>query len=288
MGDDVFNLRSLGMAAALAGPVTVLAACGASTLNAQDVAERLVDDGIPCNEQKILNEYAFDISAVTVSCDELNVRVFKDATDVESATKWLCEKLPANWGTWVFGPNWIAKPQGDEVARGQAIAAALGGESVDLMSKCAQMGWPEAMFQRTEDGVMSKAEAGAVYLDAICKINAATDKLYSSGDPFLTGDSNPDLVPLDSTREAAREAVPAFSEAIASLQQAGGAWPDSVSDDIAVVLQGLEQEVVYFEALTEAATWGDVTYPDTSVSAFARIRDELGLPPAGDVGDGGC
>lgn len=128
------------MAAALAGPVTVLAACGASTLNAQDVTDRLVNDGIPCNEHKILNENAFDVSAVTVSCDELNVRVFRDATDLESATKWLCENLDGHRGTWVFGPNWIARPQADEVTRGQDIAEALGGESVDLTAKCAQMG----------------------------------------------------------------------------------------------------------------------------------------------------
>lgn len=130
------RLRTLGISVALAGPVTVLAACGASMLNAQEVADKLAAGGIPCNGQKIINEGAFDLSAVTVSCDELNVRVFKDATDVENATLWLCERLEFNSGTWVFGPNWIAKPQGDEVTRGQDIAAVLGGESVDLSSKC--------------------------------------------------------------------------------------------------------------------------------------------------------
>lgn len=133
---------------------------------------------------------------------------------------------------------------------------------------------------------MSKAEAGAVFLDVTCKVNAAVDKFTSSGDPFWTQDGNPDRVPQDSARAAAREAVPVFSQAITSLQQPGGAWPDSVSDDIAVVLQDLKKEVAYFEAVAEADTWGDVDYPDVSVSTYARIRDELGLPPPD--GSGGC
>lgn len=142
--------------------------------------------------------------------------------------------------------------------------------------------------ERTEDGAMSKAEAGALYLDVICAINAASDKLFYSGDPFIAGDSNPDLVPQNSARAAAREAVLVFSQAIMSLQQPGGAWPDSVSDDIAVALGVLEAEVAYFEAISEAATWGDVgDYPDLSASTFARIRNELGLPPSA-AGDDGC
>lgn len=137
--------------------------------------------------------------------------------------------------------------------------------------------------------VMTKKEAGAAYLAAVCPSNIAGDKV----DDYLDGRYDYQIN-VAKVRRQARDAVRAGRQAARALDEPAAAWPDNVSKQIVVVTSSLLADVDYYATLSRAKSGAGVisawaapsSGPKKERQAVQLVRLRLGLPAAGSKRDG--
>ena len=128
------------------------------------------------------------------------------------------------------------------------------------------------------DRVLAVAEAGVVYLVAVCGSNTAGNKLDAA---FRSND-------LKRIKKNAKRAREAARESASILVDHSAVWPEGVGPDVDEVVDSLLASAAYYEELAKADSIEQInaaTFEDDSKPGAAqRVRLSLDLPSDTDDG----
>lgn len=171
-------------------------------------------------------------------------------------------------------------------ARARALAISVSTAAVLLLSGCTSPTTPQP--QATPE-VLSASEAGGIYLDAVCPVNAAWDAADLEIDRLrLTvsrGESDTTRVAEALTGVAAESKTAAVSLDPKVVAKADHAWPADALEPIAAVRESLSVDVKQASAVTKLAADELLNYSwrgvEETAAAASAARAVLGLPTDG-------
>lgn len=134
---------------------------------------------------------------------------------------------------------------------------------------------------------MPLAEAGALYLEAICPLNAALN-VYREQWERDASESPAAEQPDESTRNAALDVTATALRARELLRFPVRPWPDAIESDVSLVVEALETDAAWYRSVGEARIWDEVPdFPEEAKdrTSSERIRAYLGLPSMGSCPD---
>lgn len=141
---------------------------------------------------------------------------------------------------------------------------------------------PTATSSPTGPVILTKAEAGARYFEAICPsndTNDAYDKAYDDNDST----KSPSDRPSQATKAAAEAAYRVTRTSAELLGDPGFQWPANVSEAVSTVVTELNDDASIYKSVVDAQAWSDAEGFTEPSQAASKVRFGLGL-----AAEGGC